>query len=89
MDEPLYAHHVCDACQFLGQRDGHDLYHCTQPGHPKPFPILVAVVENAGGERREKLAWTAREAQSTPVLADALRLANERGLFLDDQPTRG
>ena len=89
MDEPLYAHHRCDACQFLGQLAGHDLYYCTQPGHRKPHPVLVAVMENEGGKRHETCAGTAQEADRTPPLAEALRLANDRGWFLGEQPKQG
>ena len=85
MDEPLYPHHRCDACQFLGHRHGHDLYYCTQPAHPKPFPVLVAVAVNSGGERREKCVSTAKEARRTAQFTEGLRLANERGWFLGDQ----
>jgi len=88
MDEPLYPHHHCDACQFLGQHDGYHLYYCTQPGQQKPYPVLVAVVEHDGGQPDEKLARTAQEAKRTPLLAEALRLANEHGWFLGDQPTQ-
>ena len=56
MDTPLYPHQRCDACQFLGQHDGHDLYYCTQPGNREPNPVLVAVKENQGGKPHETCA---------------------------------
>lgn len=85
MEPPTYQHN-CEACTYLGNFDGHDLYHCTQARLPStrtliarfgPGPDYLSGVEFVDDDTG--LSW--RQGPTMAALRVAYLIARDRGLL--------
>lgn len=65
--------HDCDDCVFLGHEKSSDLYFCSQGG----MPTVIARHSSEGPDYTSGLIFADRD----PALAEAKRLATEKGLL--------
>ena len=73
--EPRYTHD-CEGCTFLGISGNADLYFCEQGGTLK---TIIARFSDNSSDYISGLAF----AKNSPELAEAKRLATQRGLLHD------
>lgn len=71
MNQPKFVHD-CEACVYLGEHEGEDLYYCAKS--------IQTVIARYGNEGSDYMSGMRFADPTSPNLAEAKRRANERGL---------
>lgn len=77
--QPLY-NHDCEACTFLGSKQGQDLYYCDQGGGSNLSTVIAR-----RSDRGEDYISGLSAARQEPLLALAVVRAFRKGLLTDDE----
>jgi hypothetical protein len=77
--EPLY-NHDCEACVYLGHKQGQDLYYCDQGGGPNMSTVIAR-----RSDRGEDYISGLVAARQEELLALAVVRAFRKGLLTDDE----